>query len=500
MQVHLHAKDISTLNGDTLVVFTKPNAVKDKPAKITHAETSKALDSALEDKILTGVNGEVLSFREARFLGFRNVISIGLGADNKMTHETIRQAAAALYKEAKAIKTKEFFVHLDGIATSQNDLVEYTKAFVEGLHLCSYSFNELKTVDQKKTEVMQAHLVTKLGKNKAMQAAFNEGTILAACTNFAKRLGDLPGNLMTPTILAEETIAAAKGTSLKVTAWDKKRIEKENMGGLLGVARGSAEEPRFIVMEYKGAAATKKPIAFVGKGLTFDTGGISIKPSAKMEEMKYDMCGGAAVIGTMLAISQLKLKVNVVAYVPATENMPGSRATKPGDVHTARNGKTFEINNTDAEGRLILSDALVYASEQKPQFIIDTATLTGAIVVALGNIHTGYFTRNAAFKNKIEKAAVESGELVWNMPLVDAHVKDMKGTFADLSNVSSAGGAGSATAAGFLEQFVDADIPWAHFDIAGTAWACGNRLNYCTSKGATGVMVRTFVEIAKQYV
>ncbi len=272
------------------------------------------------------------------------------------------------------------------------------------------------------------------------------------------------------------------------------------MGGLLGVSRGSAEEPRFIVMEYFGAAKTKKPIAFVGKGLTFDTGGISIKPSAKMEEMKYDMCGGAAVIGTMLAIAQLKLKINVVAYVPATENMPGSRATKPGDVHTARNGKTFEINNTDAEGRLILSDALCYASEQQPQIIVDAATLTGAMVMSLGNVHTGYFTRNSAFKTKIEKAGTISGELVWNMPLTDAHVKDMKGTFADLSNTSSATGAGSATAAAFLEQFVTEGIPWAHFDIAGTAWACGNRLNYCSGKGATGVMVRTFVEIAKMYV
>ncbi|MBC7741631.1 MAG: leucyl aminopeptidase [Bdellovibrionaceae bacterium] len=499
MQVHLHAKDISSLSGQTLVVFTKPGSAKDSAAKITHAETSKALSTALEDKILTGASSEVLSFREARFLGFRNVISVGLGAEAKLNHEVVRQAAASLCKEAKAMKTTEIFVHLDGITGNKSHLAEYTQAFVEGLQLCSYNFDELKTNDKKKVDGLQVHLITKLAKDKNIQAAFNEGTILATCTNFAKRLGDMPGNLMTPTILANEAIAAAKGTSLKVSAWDLKRIEKEKMGGLLGVARGSAEEPRFIVMEYKGAAASKKPIAFVGKGLTFDTGGISIKPSGKMEEMKYDMCGGAAVIGTMLAISQLKLKINVVAFVPATENMPGSRATKPGDVHTARNGKTFEVNNTDAEGRLILADALAYASEQKPQLIIDTATLTGAMVVALGNVHTGYFTRNASFKNKIEKAAQQSGELVWNMPLTDQHVKDMKGTFADLSNTSSAAGAGSSTAAAFLEQFVDADIPWAHFDIAGTGWACGNRLNYCSPKGATGVMVRTFVEIAKQY-
>ncbi|MBY0554300.1 leucyl aminopeptidase [bacterium] len=498
VQIHLHSKDINSLSGQSLVVFAKASADKTKAAKITHADTAKALQTSLDEKLISGAASEVISFREARFLGYRNVISLGVGSDSKLTHEVVRQAGAALCKEVKALKTTEVFVNFDGLTGGKKDLAEYTQAFVEGIHLASYSFDELKSGD-KKTEAINIHLVTKSAKDKAVINAFHQGTILAACTNFAKRLGDMPGNLMTPTILAEETIAAAKGTGLKVTAWDKKRIEKEKMGGLLGVAQGSAQEPRFIVMEYNGGAKSKAPVAFVGKGLTFDTGGISLKPGAKMEDMKYDMGGGAAVIGTMLAIAQLKLKVNAIAFVPATENMPGSKATKPGDVHTARNGKTFEVNNTDAEGRLILSDALCYASEQKPAMIVDAATLTGAMVVALGNVHTGYFTRNSALKNKVEKAAVQSGELVWNMPLTDAHVKDMKGTFADLSNISSGNGAGSATAAGFLEQFVDSDIPWAHFDIAGTAWACGNRLNYCTPKGATGVMVRTFVEIAKQY-
>lgn len=499
VQIHLLSKEINTISGQTLVVFAKANADKNKPAKITHAETAKELHTSLEEKLITGAANEVITFREARYLGFRNVICIGLGADAKMTTEVVRQAGAALCKEAKNIKTKEIFVHFDGISTGKKDLAAHTQAFVEGVQLAGYSFDELKS-NNKETEKTDIHLVTKFAKDKAVQTAFKEAVILSACTNFAKRLGDTPGNLMTPTILAETTMAAAKGIAgLKVTAWDKKRIEKEKMGGLLGVAQGSDEEPRFIVMEYHGAAKTKKPVAFVGKGLTFDTGGISIKPSAKMEEMKFDMCGGAAVIGTMLAIAQLKLKVNVMAFVAATENMPGGKATKPGDVHKARNGKTFEVNNTDAEGRLILSDALCYASEQEPQFIIDAATLTGAMVVALGNVHTGFFTRNTALKSKIEKAAEVSGELVWNMPLTDAHVKDMKGTYADLSNISSANGAGSATAAAFLEQFVGEGIPWAHFDVAGTAWACGNRLNYCTAKGATGVMVRTFVEVAKQY-
>lgn len=507
LQVHLHAKDISTLQGQTVVFFSKPSAKKDQPAVITEKDVTEIFEESLSDKIITGAANEAVTFREANLNNFRHVIIVGLGNDAKMTAETVRQSAAALYKEIKTTKVTEAFVQLDGLTASKKDLAEYTQAFVEGLNLAGYSFDELKSKPKdKKEEVINIHLVTK-AKDKSIVTAFNEGTILASCTNFARRLGDMPGNLMTPTILAEEAMRGAKGTGLKVTAWDKKRIEKERMGGLLGVNQGSDQEPRFIVMEYFGAgksgtgggAKGKKPVCFVGKGLTFDCGGVSIKPGAKMEEMKYDMMGGAGVIGTMLAIAQLKLKVNVIAFVPSTENMINGHATKPGDVHTARNGKTFEVNNTDAEGRLILSDALSYASEQDPAIIIDAATLTGAMVVALGNIHTGYFTKNAALKTKIEKAADISGEAVWHMPFNEHHTKDMKGTYADLSNISYTGGAGSGTAAAFLEQFVGEEIPWAHFDIAGTGWACGNRLNYCTAKGATGVMVRTFVEIAKQY-
>ncbi len=502
MQVHFHAKDVSTLQGQAVVFFSQSVGQKEKSAVIVEKEINKIFAASVAEKMITGTANEVVLFREANLNDFRHVFILGLGEKTKLTHETFRQSAAALIKEARASKMEEVFVGFDNITSGKKDLAKYIQAFVEGLYLSGYTFDELKSVNGKKEDkkTLQIHLVSKSAKDKSLVSAFQQAVIVAEATNFAKRLGDMPGNMMTPTILADSAIKAAAGTGLKVTAWDKKRIEKEKMGGLLGVSQGSDQEPRFIIMEYNGGAKSEKPLAFVGKGLTFDCGGVSIKPSAKMEEMKYDMCGGAAVIGTMLAIARLKLKVNVVAYVPATENMVNGRATKPGDVHVARNGKSFEINNTDAEGRLILADGLCYASEQKPKFIIDTATLTGAMAVALGNVHTGYFTKNSALKNKIEKAAAESGELVWNMPLVDHHARDMKGTYADLSNMSYSGGAGSATAAAFLEQFVDSDIPWAHFDIAGTAWACGNRLNYCTAKGATGVMVRTFLEIVKQYV
>jgi leucyl aminopeptidase len=496
MAFNLLNKDIETLTCPALVVFSKSSSQKDKGPKITHPELHKKLTAALGDKAITGRHQESVTFRELGHQSYRHVIVVGLGKENEINHEAVRQSVATAYEAIKALGVNEAALHFDGITTAKKEAADFAKAVAEGLVLTSYTFNELMS-KKDDTKEISVHVVSKSATDKSIKAAFSDGLILGSCTNFSRRLGDMPGNLMTPSILADETVSAAKGTGLKVTVWDKARIKKEKMGGLLGVSNGSAQEPRFIIMEYKGAAASKKPVVFVGKGLTFDCGGISIKPSAGMEEMKFDMCGGANVIGTLLAIAKLKLKINAVGLVASTENLVGPAATKPGDVHTARNGKTFEVNNTDAEGRLILADALSYATELEPQAIVDAATLTGAMVVALGNTHTGYFTRNSSLKSKIEKSAVESGEWVWNMPLCDFHVKDMKGTYADLSNISAGKGAGSATAAAFLEQFVGEGIPWAHFDIAGTGWAVGNRLPYCSKKGASGVMIRTFVELAK---
>lgn len=502
MTFNLLNKDVDSVSSQALVVFSKISSQKEKPARLTHSDLNKKLADAITDKHITGKHAEILMYREMNHKDFRHVVVIGLGKENEIDHESLRQSAAAAVEAIKSLNVQEAAIDFDGITNSKKDGANYMKALVEGLVLASYSFDELKSSkksDAKKSEPA-IHVVSKNGNDKAIREAFTQGLTLGTCVNFSRRLGDMPGNLMTPTILADHAIEAVRGTSVKVTVWDKARIKKEKMGGLLGVSMGSSEEPRFIIMEYKGGGASKKPVVFVGKGLTFDCGGISIKPSAGMEEMKYDMCGGANVIGTIAAIAKLKLKVNVIGLVASTENLAGPSATKPGDVHTARNGKTFEVNNTDAEGRLILADALSYASEQKPAAIFDIATLTGAMVVALGNTHTGYFTRNKDIKNRVEKSAHQSGEWVWNMPLCDFHVKDMKGTYADLSNISAGKGAGSATAAAFLEQFVEEGIPWAHFDIAGTGWHVGNRLNYCPKKGASGVMIRTFVELAKQYI
>jgi leucyl aminopeptidase len=512
MKIEVKKSSLENLGVDALVVFVAKkaqgkNAKKDGKGKngkntqtnvegVSKAIQSKVQNAADEGSIQATAN-ETVFFRDAGLGGARHLLTIGLGDAKTFDHETLRQAAASFTNALKSAKCKSAVLAMDSLPHNSLSADQTVQALTEGALLASYSFDEFK--EKKEASTLEKLNIVSSHKAKSYDHGLETGTIISECVNFARWLGDRPGNRMTPTMLAEETVKAAKGTKLKVNVWDRARIKAEKMGSFLGVSLGSSQEPRFILMEYNGASGSKKPVCFVGKGITFDSGGISLKPGASMEEMKYDMCGGANVIATMLAIAKLKLKVNAIGFVPTTENMPGPGACKPGDILTARNGKTIEVDNTDAEGRLILADALAYACEQKPALICDAATLTGAMVVALGNLHTGFFTRNDKLANKVNEAAEASGEWVWRMPLTDFHVKDMKGIYADLRNISSGKGAGSATAAGFLEQFVDKDIPWAHFDIAGTGWHVGDRLPYCPKKGASGAMVRTFVQLAMNH-
>jgi leucyl aminopeptidase len=525
MKISIKKSPLENLGVDTLVVFvaSKPEKKSDsksskkdadnstskaqgksdsKSAKVVVEGASKALlakiAAAAEQGAVTGAVNETVFFRDAGLAGAKHLLTIGLGEAKELDHECIRQACASAVNALNGQKVKSTAVALDSLPHNSLSADTTVQALTEGALLASYTFKDFKQKKngQNGNGAVEDFVIVSSHKAKTYDHGVEVGTVISECVNFGRWLGDRPGNRMTPTMLAEETVKAAKGTKLKINAWDKSRIKAEKMGSFLSVSLGSAQEPKFILMEYNGATSSKKPICFVGKGLTFDSGGISLKPGAGMEEMKYDMCGGATVIATMLAIAKLKLKVNAIAFVPATENMPGPSANKPGDIVIARNGKSIEINNTDAEGRLILADALVYACEQKPALVLDVATLTGAVVVALGNTHTGVFTRNDKLAEKIQAAADASGEWIWRMPLTDFHAKDMKGTFADLSNISAGKGAGSATAAAFLEQFVDKDIPWAHFDVAGTAWHVGDRLPYCPRKGASGAMIRTFVQMA----
>ena len=521
------------------------------------------LKASSRQKSFMGKKKEYLFFRSPNEgESTPHLLFIGLGNLSPLKHEDIRQAVAGAYKRLSASKIEHATLLMESLPLfneSEENKALFTRATVEGFHLSQYSSAIAKQIlpqkgkkgngnhpekskiahpvtaqsprdwekitehllfatqdslhtggkkeeDQDKLKLLSLQFEDSgapLWKesNKISNNPFQGAYCLAKWVNFARTLADMPANWMTPHLLAhsvQEGVHRYK-LPLEIEVWDAERIRKESMGGLHGVSLGSAQPPRFIIIKYNGSGKGDRPLCFVGKGLTFDSGGISIKPSAHMEEMKYDMCGATATIGALMAIAELQLEINVVGLIPSSENMTGEGANKPGDILVARNGVSFEVNNTDAEGRLILADALSYASELNPSFIVDTATLTGAMLVALGNIHTGYFTHSEALNEKIQEASHHSGEWIWRMPLTEFHVEDMKGSFADLSNISKNKGAGSATGAAFLEQFVDPSVPWAHFDVAGTAWDVGNRLPYSPHKGASGVMVRTFVELAKTY-
>ncbi len=312
----------------------------------------------------------------------------------------------------------------------------------------------------------------------ALTKGLQRGQAIASGVRLARECANRPGNHATPSHLASEAKKMGKEFGFKVEVFDRKEIEKIGMGSFLAVAQGSDEPPRFIVMRYEGAAATKAPIVLVGKGITFDSGGISLKPGGEMDEMKFDMGGAASVLGTMRAIAELKPKINVIGLIVSCENMPSGRAVKPGDVVTSLSGQTIEILNTDAEGRLILCDALTYAERFKPAAVVDIATLTGACVVALGHHHSGLFTADDKLAAQLLEASRNAQDPVWRMPLDDEYDEGLKSNFADMANIGSRAG-GAITAAMFLKRFT-AKYPWAHLDIAGTAWKSG------AAKGATG--------------
>jgi leucyl aminopeptidase len=329
------------------------------------------------------------------------------------------------------------------------------------------------------------------------QAAVERGRILAEAQNFSRDLANEPANLLTPTGLAARARKMASEQGLECEILDQDRMRQLGMGALLGVAQGSAEPPAMIILHYKpaGQRSSKDHLGLVGKGVTFDTGGISIKPADGMDQMRYDMAGGAAMLGAMRAIAQLKPAIPVTGIIPTVENMPGSRAQRPGDIVTSLAGKTVEVLNTDAEGRMILIDALTYAQRLGCTHLVDAATLTGSIVVALGHVNVGAFTNNQAFLDKLMAAAKAEGEKMWQMPIDEEYKEALKSDFADLHNIGGRPG-GSVTAAMFLKDFVN-DLPWVHLDIAGTAWL--EESKPYMAKGASGVGVRTFVRLAQNW-
>jgi leucyl aminopeptidase len=481
MDIKVEGKPIAEVDADALLVVGFEGGSPDGPT----SALSKELYDAGE---FSGKSLEFAILHRPGGLKAKRLVLAGGGKRAEFNPAELRKLSGAMLRALKSKGVRNIAMALDEPFRSD----DFTAAAVEGALLGDLEANRYKT-DPKKNEKQ----VTSFSVLGGSQAAVDRGRILADAQNFSRSLANEPANVLTPTRLAESARELAAAYSLECEILDQDRMRQLGMGALLGVAQGSAEPPAMIILHYKPSAtpSTKDHLGLIGKGVTFDTGGISIKPSEGMEHMRFDMSGGAATLGAMRAIAQLKPKIPVTGVIPAVENMPGSRAQRPGDIVTSLNGKTVEVLNTDAEGRLILIDALTYAQRLGCTHLVDSATLTGSIVVALGHVNIGAFTNNQPFLDKLMAAAKAEGEKMWQMPIDEEYKEALKSDFADLHNIGGRPG-GSVTAAMFLKDFVN-DLPWVHLDIAGTAWL--EESKPYLAKGATGVGVRTFVRLAQNW-
>jgi|CXWL01.1.fsa_nt_gi leucyl aminopeptidase len=500
-------------------VTVKPGRPEQEQAELlvlTHYEDADRLhgDAATVDRALGGILNQLLSSGE--FTGknqqttvvhthgklpAKRVLLLGLGKKKDAKVETIRQAMGVAAKRAKAVNATSLTASIAGTDLSGVTDGMLAQAMVEGTILGSYQFTAYRSTSQDKKEKTFSRIILVVA-NAASLAAVKQGAAYghagAEAAVFVRDLCNHPSNVMTPSRVAEEAKQIAKSHRIKIKILERKDVEHLGMGAFLGVAKGSHEPPKFIILEYdgrKGARTNKKgtatgPIVLVGKTITFDTGGISLKPAENMEQMKADMTGGAEVLATIRAVAKLKLPVHLISILPATENMPGGSAIKPGDILMTLSGKTVEVQNTDAEGRLILADGLTYATRLKPSAIIDIATLTGACVVALGQFAIGMFGNDQALKDKVRQAGTSAGERVWEMPLWDEYFEQLKSDVADMRNIGGRGG-GMITAALFLSKFVG-DCKWVHLDIASTDWS--ERERAYIPKGPSGIGTRLLLQ------
>lgn len=474
----LMCEDEKKLSGEAADVDNKTGGLVKEMLKNTDF-TGKALQTAV---LYAGKNAP-----------FRRILLAGLGKKNELTAEKIRQTVAKAVRHLRELKVGQAAVAPEWnlLPGQKNTLVA---SMVEGARLGLYKYLPYKTQEKDdRAEMPRLEIICDPADYTLAAAEARKANIIADAVCFARDLVSAPGNEMTPSILARQARKIADGKKLVCAVLGKAKLKSLGMNALLAVAAGSHEPPQFIILEYKGAKKSAPPVVLAGKGLTFDAGGISLKAAEKMDEMKMDMAGAAAVMAVAHAATRLGLAVNLVCLIPATENMPGGGALKPGDIVRSYSGKTIEIINTDAEGRLILADALAYASKYKPAAVIDIATLTGACVVALGEEVIGMLGTNDALKAGIKKASEAAGELLWELPLWDMYSEMIKSDIADVKNTGGRP-AGTITAAAFLNKFTG-DYPWVHLDIAGPAWATKDRPY--TPKGASGAGVRLLIEYLK---
>jgi leucyl aminopeptidase len=474
-----------TLKSDAVVVGVHADGELSATAKALDTAAGGAIRAAVKSGDMMGKRGSTLLLRGLAGIASPRVLLVGLGGKDDFNEKAF---AEAVRTGIKALSARNIALAAADWKVKGRDLEWQARSLVIAARETAFRTDELKS--KRDADDGGAEQVTLLlGKREAAaERAVRQGTAVANGMELTKRLGNLPGNICTPSYLAEQARALAREWKLGLEVLEGKQLEALKMGSFLSVAKGSAQPPRLIVLKYNGSKKEKAPVVLVGKGITFDSGGISIKPGAAMDEMKFDMCGAASVLGTMRALAELRLKLNVVGVVAACENMPSSTAVKPGDIVTSMSGQTIEILNTDAEGRLILCDALTYSERFKPAAVIDIATLTGACVVALGNVNSGLFSNNEKLAAQVLAASREAADPTWRMPLDDDYQEQLKSNFADMANIGTPGNAGAVTAACFLARFTKA-YPWAHLDIAGTAWKSG------PAKGATGRPVALLAQL-----
>jgi len=491
VEIRVISGDIAEIEADAVIVNLF-EGVK-KPGGATGA-VDKALGGLISRLIsegeIKGKASEVTLIHTQGKIKSGRVVVAGLGKQESFNNDTVRGVMASACRLLRKAGASRVATILHGTGIAGMDVEKAARALVEGSMLGLYTFRKHITKAPEHGEIDELIIVERDGKKlPAVERGVNLGRVVAQATNFARDMINEPANFMTPTDMADVARSVADKWGLELNVLEKAGMKKLGMGGILGVAQGSKQPPKLMEIVYRGGKPDGKVLGIVGKGLTFDSGGISIKPSEGMDEMKGDMSGGAAVIGAMSAIAELKPKINVTGYVPATENLPGGAALKPGDVLKAMNGKTIEVANTDAEGRLILADALCYARKQGAASLIDIATLTGACVIALGEICIGAFSNNQDMVEKVIRAGGDAGEKIWQMPMFDEYKEQNKSEVADVKNT---GGryAGAITAAQFLAEFSE-DTPWVHLDIAGPFYNKKDRAYL--GRGGTGSAVRTLV-------
>ncbi|RQH08419.1 leucyl aminopeptidase [Paraburkholderia dinghuensis] len=428
---------------------------------------------------MSGKAGSTLFLPEVAGIGASRVLLVGLGKQDEFGQKAYGEAVKAAWRAILGTKIAQVTFTLTQLPIKDRAGDWAVRTAILALRGETYRFTQMKSKPDTTARALKRIVFScDAADEKAAKVAAKQGAAIANGMDLTRDLGNLPGNVCTPTYLAATAKKIARDWKLKVEVLGQRQIEALKMGSFLSVTKGSVEPPQFIVLHYQGASAKAAPIVLVGKGITFDTGGISLKPGEGMDEMKYDMCGAGSVLGTIRAVAEMGLKVNVIGIIPTCENMPAGNATKPGDIVTTMSGLTVEVLNTDAEGRLILCDALTYAERFKPAAVVDIATLTGACIIALGHHNSGLFSKDDSLAGELLDASREADDPAWRLPLDDEYQDQLKSNFADLANIGGRP-AGSVTAACFLSRFTE-NYPWAHLDIAGTAWKSG------AAKGATG--------------